>query len=274
VIKTSLINTNLQESIVRAHLDESELQETVDLHLCESIGSTNDFVMSCASGYPAGYVVCAANHQTEGRGRNGRQWQSPANSNIYMSVGCQLSGVSIASLGGLSLACGVSIANVINGLGVQPQLKWPNDILVSGKKLAGILIESRIKNNDAFVVIGLGLNVDMPERMSGEIDQPWTDLRSSIVGSENEFDNNWLVAQLILAIVSTCNIYRVAGITPFLESWSKYDVLKGQNVWVQSQGRMCGAKVIGINDDCSLKVEMGGCEKSLYAADVKIKLQK
>jgi BirA family transcriptional regulator, biotin operon repressor / biotin---[acetyl-CoA-carboxylase] ligase len=274
VIKTSLINTNLQECLVRAHLVNSRLRNTVDIHLCDSVGSTNDFVMSRASESLMDYLVCVANHQTEGRGRNGRQWQSPANSNIYMSVGCQLSGVSASSLSGLSLACGVSIANVVNELGVQPQLKWPNDILVSGKKLAGILIETRIKGSEVFVVIGLGLNVDMPDREAQEIDQPWTDLRSSIIGLSNELDNNRLVSQLILAIVSTCNIYQQDGIGSFLEDWSRYDILKGEDVWVHTRGRKDLARVIGVNEDCSLKVEMGGYEKNIYAADVKIKLKK
>ena len=274
MIKASLINSNLQERLVREYLAESELQDTVDLHLCESVGSTNDFVMSHANKSSISYLACVANHQTEGRGRNGRQWQSPANSNIYLSVGCHLPEVSISSLGGLSLACGASIADVINGLGVQPQLKWPNDILVSGKKLAGILVETRIKGGNVFVVIGLGLNIDMPDKVAQEIDQPWTDLRSSVVGADNELDNNKLVAQLILAIISTCNVYKKSGITPFLEAWSKYDILKGQDVWVHEKGKVFDASVISINDDCSLKVEMGGCEKNLYAADVKIKLQK
>jgi len=274
VIEVSLINNNLQERLVREHLAENEIQDTVDLHLCESISSTNDFVMSHANKSSISYLACVANHQTEGRGRNGRQWQSPANSNVYMSVGCHLPEVSVASLGCLSLACGASIADVLNGLGVQPQLKWPNDILVSGKKLAGILVETRIKGGNVFVVIGLGLNINMPDRVAQEIDQPWTDLRSSVVDPDNDLDNNWLVAQLILAIISTCKVYKKSGIAPFLKAWSKYDVLKAQDVWVYEKGKMSDASVISINDDCSLKVEMGGCEKNLYAADVKIKLQK
>ena len=194
MIKTSLMNGNLQEQLVRELLDKSELQNTVDLHLCETVSSTNDFVMSRLGASSTDYLVCVANHQTEGRGRNGRQWQSPADSNIYMSVGYKMSGVSASVLSCLSLACGVSIANVVNELGIQSQLKWPNDILVSGKKLAGILIETRIKRDDIFVVIGLGLYVDMPDRVSQEIDQPWTDLHSSMAGESITFYNNLMLS--------------------------------------------------------------------------------
>ena len=274
MIKTSLSNGNLQEPRVQAHLVDGELKNTVDLYLCDSVDSTNDFVMSRVHRFLDGYLVCVANHQTHGRGRNGRQWQSPENSNIYMSVGFQMTEVSASSLSGLSLACGVSIANVVNGLGVLPQLKWPNDILVLGKKLAGVLIETRIKGPELSVVIGLGLNVSMSDKAATLIDQPWTDLHSNDVSLSDGHDNNWLVAQLILSLVETCNIYKRDGIQPFLKDWSKYDILKGQDVLVLANGEEDRARVIGLNNDCSLRVEVGGCEKNIYAADVKIKLHK
>ena len=274
MIKGSSSNSDLQEAIIRAHLINSELHSTVDLRLCDSIGSTSDFVMSNLVGSSDDYLVCVANHQTDGRGRNGRQWYSPANSNIYMSVGYQLPGEYASSLGCLSLACGVAIANVVSQLGIKPQLKWPNDILVLRKKLAGILIDTRIKGREITVVIGLGLNVAMPDKTEDVIDQPWTDLRSSIVGSSAEIDDNWLVAKLITSLVSACNVYKKEGIKSFLKDWSKYDVLKGQDVWVQANGGEERARVIGLNKDCSLRIDVGGSEKSIYAADVKIKLKK
>ena len=273
MIKTSSSNSDLQEALIRAHLVNSEVQGAIDLRLCDSIGSTSDFVMSNAVNSSDDYLVCVANHQTDGRGRNGRQWYSPANSNIYMSVGCQLPDEYLSSLGGLSIACGVSIAKVISELGVKPQLKWPNDILVLGKKLAGILIETRIKGREITVVIGLGLNVAMPDKTEDLIGQPWTDLRSSIIGKSAEFDNNWLIAKLIMSLVSAYNMYKQDGIKSFLKDWTKYDVLKGQDVVVQANGREERARVIGLNNDCSLRVEVGGCEKSIYAADVKIKFK-
>jgi len=274
VIKNSSFNSRPQEHLVRSYLNEAILSKTVDLHMCESIGSTNDYVMSQATESAAGYQVCMANHQTGGRGRNGRQWLSPANSNIYMSVGCQISGQDLSLLSGLSLACGVSIARVIDELGVQLELKWPNDILVSGKKLAGILIETRIKSNNVIVVVGLGLNVNMPDCEAQNIDQPWTDLKSSMLHTNNEWDINLLVSKLIVAIASACDSYQQTGMESFLEDWSKYDILQGNEVWVCIEKREVLAKVIGINDDCSLKVEMNGCVKNIYAADVKIKLKK
>ena len=274
MIKTSSSKSNLQGDLIRAQLINSKLHGTIDLRLCDSIGSTSDFVMSNAVSSSNDYLVCVANHQTEGRGRNGRQWHSPANSNIYMSVGYQLSGECASSLGGLSLACGVSIAKVVSQLGVQPQLKWPNDILVSGRKLAGILVETRIKGREIIVVIGLGLNVAMPDITEDLIDQPWTDLRSNIFDTSVELDKNRLVAKLIMSLVSACNVFNQEGIKPFLKDWSKYDVLKGQDVWVQANGREECARVIGLNEDCSLRVDVAGYEKSIYAADVKIKLKK
>lgn len=270
MIKKNLPGSRLQEQLVRSYLGEV----TVDLHVCETIGSTNDYVMSHSDASGAGYLACVANHQTEGRGRNGRRWQSPANSNIYLSVGCAFLGQNLSSLSGLSLACGVSIARIINGLGVCPQLKWPNDILVSGKKLAGILIETRIKGGSVFVVVGLGLNVDMTDCEAENIDQPWTDLKSCVPSGSDDFDINWLVSRLITVIVSACNVFQQTGIKSFLEDWSKYDILRGKEVWVCAGGQEILGRVIGVNEDCSLRVEMEGCEEDIYAADVKIKLKR
>lgn len=266
-------DSRLQEQLVRSYLNDSFLLNSVDLHVCETLGSTNDYVMSRSDTFGTGYLACVANHQTEGRGRNGRQWQSPAGSNIYLSIGCSFTGQNLSSLSGLSLACGVSIASVLNRLGVRLQLKWPNDILVSEKKLAGILIETRIKGSSVFVVVGLGLNVDMSDVEAQDIDQPWTDLKSSMPIENGSVDNNWLVSQLIIAIVSACNTFQQTGIQPFIEDWLKYDILIGKEVWVCAGEREVLARVIGINEDCSLKVEMEESQEDVYAADVKIKLK-
>lgn len=274
MIKKLSADCRLKEAQVRSYLEECFLPKNTSFHVCESVGSTNDYVMSRMDECGAGYLVCVADHQTDGRGRNGRKWQSPAGSNIYMSTGFKFSGCNLSLLSGLSLACGVSIARFIDTLGIHPQLKWPNDILVSGRKLAGILIETRIKAGRVFVVVGLGLNVDMSDCEAQEIDQPWTDLKSSAPHTSGGFDNNWLVSQLISALTSACECYQQTGMELFLQDWSKYDVLQGREIWVHVDEQELLAKVIGINDDCSLSVEVDGQKKNIYAADVKIKLKK
>ena len=145
MIKNVSANSCLQEQQIRSYLGKDLTPLNMSLHVCESVDSTNDYVMSRLHGHKLDYLVCAAGQQTNGRGRNGRRWQSPAGSNIYMSIGVEFSECNLSLLNGLSLACGVSVARFIDKLGVYPQLKWPNDILVSGEKLAGLQLKRKSK---------------------------------------------------------------------------------------------------------------------------------
>ncbi|MFM8454948.1 MAG: biotin--[acetyl-CoA-carboxylase] ligase [Gammaproteobacteria bacterium] len=148
----------------------------------DCIDSTNQFLLDqkasleaeAAQGHFKGYALCLADQQTAGRGRLGRLWQSPPGLNIYLSISYFLkseqSRLEATQIPDLSLEIGEKIINVLEGLGVQGlSLKWPNDVYLNQKKLAGILIETR-RN---YVVLGIGLNVG---KNNLEIDQPWTDL--------------------------------------------------------------------------------------------------
>src|SRR5690606_4226150 len=124
-----------------------------------------------------GVAVLLAERQTAGRGRRGRHWASPLAANLYLSASRRYGG-GLARLGGLSLAAGTAVAEALRALGASGvQLKWPNDLVIGGRKLGGLLVEgSGEPAGAARAVVGLGLNVRMPETEGGRIDQPWTDL--------------------------------------------------------------------------------------------------
>lgn len=125
----------------------------------EECASTND--EAAARLADPGVRAVAARHQTAGRGRAGRSWHSPTGTGLYLSwIGRPDFS---QSLGGLvPLMAAVSVADVCNGLGVSVQLKWPNDVLVNGRKLAGILCEARGTPHAWTVVVGVGLNLHCP----------------------------------------------------------------------------------------------------------------
>lgn len=135
------------------------------LILIDEVGSTNDLVLELGrSGAPHGAAV-AARRQTAGRGRRGHGWASPEG-NLYLSVLLRPS-VAPSRLPGLAAACGLGVLEAVSALHPlnEPQLKWPNDLLANGRKLAGVLVEtSRDAGGTTFAVCGVGLNVESAPR--------------------------------------------------------------------------------------------------------------
>lgn len=133
---------------------------TTHEHLDE-VDSTNDEVRRrVQDGGPAGLVV-TADVQTAGRGRQGREWLGVAGGSLAMSVGI---GVPARGATLVPLAAGLAVGDMLRRRGLTPQLKWPNDALVGGRKLAGILAERhRLDDRTDFLVVGIGVNVDWRE---------------------------------------------------------------------------------------------------------------
>ncbi|MGE2816914.1 biotin--[acetyl-CoA-carboxylase] ligase [Mycobacterium heidelbergense] len=162
---------------LRQPLDEAALRADLigtglgwrQLDVVEQTGSTNaDLLARAASGVDVAGAVLIAEHQTAGRGRHGRGWSASPRAQITMSVGVSVVDVPTAGWGWLSLATGVAVvdavAPVLDAAGVQAGLKWPNDVVAGGGKLAGILAEVA----KPVVVIGLGLNVTQaPDEVDG-----------------------------------------------------------------------------------------------------------
>ena len=142
------------------------------------ISSTNDFVAQSLQKKSQSGVVCLAEMQSAGRGRRGRTWLSPAAGTFYGSVGWVFNeGFQVVE--GLSLAIGVAVIQALNTCGVEGlQLKWPNDIVWQGKKLGGILIEMNAEvGGSCQVVVGVGVNLALPQTVKTQIDQEVTDLQ-------------------------------------------------------------------------------------------------
>ncbi|MCO7225019.1 bifunctional biotin--[acetyl-CoA-carboxylase] ligase/biotin operon repressor BirA [Pleionea sp. CnH1-48] len=213
-------------------IEHNDLYKRLSSIFCEhnqiliftDIASTNRYLstMKVDSAEP---YLCVAEYQSEGRGRRGREWHSPFARNIYMSLRCRLP-VSIHELSGLSLTVGCSIAESLKTAGVSDiQLKWPNDLRLYSKKVGGILIETISSNmNSTDIVIGVGLNWDMPD--NNVIDQPWinikpfstTQLRGELIGS------------VITKIWNDLVLFSEKGFGEFKEKWDSYDEYSGKTV--------------------------------------------
>lgn len=189
-------------------------------HVHSVIDSTNQFLMDRMGQLPSG-AMCVAEYQEAGRGRRGRQWCSPFGSNIYFSLYWRLE-AGIAAAMGLSLVVGMVLADVLTECGVPDvKVKWPNDIYVQDKKLAGILVEMTGQAGDAaHLIIGIGLNVMMSEQEGKSIDQAWTSV--SQCGTQ-PISRNVLVAKMGSALINALKIYEKQGLSAFIDRWASLD---------------------------------------------------
>lgn len=217
-----------------------------------TVGSTNAEAMRLAQEGADRYLILAE-HQTQGRGRRGRVWVSPLGANIYFSMVVSFQ-MGIAALEGLSLAVALHIVRAlemegVTGLGV----KWPNDILLEGRKLAGILLEvCGDLAGPCKVVIGLGINIRMPMSASAQIDQPYTDLATHF---SRPPDRNKIVATVIDQLSQGLERFKVSGFAPLQSWWDSLDVYRNGMVEVRAGSNVVEGRVLGVSNTGALILE-------------------
>lgn len=239
-----------------------------DLQVTWSTVSTNTELLRC-SAPPRGSRVLLAERQTGGRGRRGRDWASPLAAHIYLSVLRGFPG-GLAQLGGLSLVAGVAVAEAQRGLGhAQVQLKWPNDLVVDGRKLGGLLVEGGGEfAGPARAVIGIGLNVHMPPAFAERIDQPWTDL-DQLAGEPVQ--RNAVATAVLAALLPALEQFEAEGLAPFLSRYAALDSLAGREVRVELGGAWQDGRALGLAEDGALRVEIEGREQPVHAGEVSVR---
>lgn len=192
----------------------------------DEIASTNGFILKHAEELDSG-DICVAEYQSAGRGRRGRTWVSPYGCHLYFSMYWQFP-QGMAQAMGLSLVVACSIVKVLEQLNVdEVGVKWPNDIYLAGKKLAGVLIEmSGQTDNECNLVIGIGLNMAMSEQHGKSIDQAWSDL-TSLTSMPRKTQ---LLTLLQKQLQQDLSLFQESGLTPFLSRWEDADLFIGQQI--------------------------------------------
>ena len=269
-----LLNFNddfLDSSIIEGQLSAMCRHKNVYLRTFDLIESTNDFLVSEKTD-SSEIAVVMAEMQTRGRGRRGKFWESPFGSNIYMSIKWSFDPREV-SPSGLSLVVGMAIVKALEVNGLRDvKLKWPNDLIVSDKKIGGILTEIKTGvANELLAVIGLGINFKMPAVSGKNIDQPWTDMcREANV----RINRNEVVACLINTILSYLEEFRILGFDAFWKSWSEIDFLKDKNGMVSTKDGELLAKFDGINNQGALKIITDTGDKlTLHSGEVSVRVK-
>ena len=248
----------LDEGFIRNHIDQQRMDAIHAIDLCHSVASTNDVVASrLLEGLPGAYF-CLAEQQTAGRGRRGRKWISPYGRNIYLSYSWHFE-QGVAALEGLSLAVGLGVAKALEKNGVASVgLKWPNDILIDGKKIGGILIElSGDAAGACQVIVGIGVNVHMELEHGNEIDQDWTSI--TLLGQEPQLGRNEIAGSIINELLVIMDEFERSGFACFKEDWQAKDYFNGKEVvlMIGEQTLQGTAHGIAANGALLLKTEGG-----------------
>ncbi|MCW9004003.1 MAG: biotin--[acetyl-CoA-carboxylase] ligase [Gammaproteobacteria bacterium] len=258
---------------IRSQLGRDRLYQPDDLVIFDCIDSTNEWALSQCCKDVNLPRACFAEQQVKGRGRKDRIWYSPYAQNIYMSLVREFN-TQITQLSGLSMVVGICIVRTLSDFGIKAGLKWPNDVYIGLAKVAGILIETRIKpGTNGCAVIGVGLNYDMADVSSAQIETPWTDLLKE-AGDNCKLDRNLVAGKMLNEIMSGCDFFEESGFEGFRDEWTRYDLCVGKMLDIHHDKGVSRGQYLGINENGALMAQVDGCQKVFYAADVSIRMKK
>jgi len=245
----------------------SPLAQSVRVEVVEQTGSTNSDLLARLASLEQPLLL-AAESQLAGRGRAGRSWLSEPGCSLTFSVAWPFE-QSPQALLGLPLAVGVALAHSLLALDVPVQLKWPNDVLKHGKKLAGVLVETASHRQKTWAVIGIGLNLVMPGELETQIGHSVADAAWLA-----QMDRNRLLATLLNHLVPGLVQFGQSGFTGFVEKWNALHAYAGQRVNLIDQGQIVAQGVaLGVNaQGCLLLQDDHGATRPVMVGDVSLRI--
>ena len=218
-----------------------------DIHVVPKITSTTEYVLVVGNhpGQPG--TVCFAEYQTQGKGRRERTWRAPFASGLLCSMTWRLN-AGFSALAGLSLVIGLSLYQALKHYGVGEGLgvKWPNDLVYRGKKVAGVLTEFRGEGcGETHVVISFGINIAVPKQFMTDVTFPWTDVSQMMISPSP--DRNVIAAQVLTQLVPNLVTFEQHGFGAFLADWQAADAALGKSVKLLGLGQDTFGVVEGVN---------------------------
>ncbi|ELY4609716.1 bifunctional biotin--[acetyl-CoA-carboxylase] ligase/biotin operon repressor BirA [Cronobacter turicensis] len=251
----------LNESFIHSHI------KTGSVTVLPVIDSTNQYLLDRLSELESG-DACIAEYQQAGRGRRGRKWFSPFGANLYLSMYWRLEQGPAAAVG-LSLVIGIVMAEVLHELGAdQVRVKWPNDLYLNDRKLAGILVELTGKTGDAAqIVIGAGINLAMRQVESDIVNQGWINLQEAGI----KVDRNELAVRLIEKLRASLREFEQEGLAPFLARWEKLDNFIHRQVKLIIGEREIYGISRGIDNQGALLLEQNGIIKPWVGGEISLR---
>ena len=230
-------------------------------------GSTNADLLARAA-HLVRTTALIAGLQTAGRGRAGRNWLS-AEGSLTFSLAWKFQRP-LHALAGLPLAVGVALAETLARHGVLVQLKWPNDLLKDGAKLAGVLIETQSAHDgQLWAVVGVGLNLHLPDELEARIGRP-----AASAPWLAAMDRDTLVASLLAGLAGMLAQFEQAGFAPFAARWNRLHAWQGIAVSVIDRGvTITEGVAAGVDDSGALLLDGAAGRVAIVAGDVSLRTQ-
>jgi BirA family biotin operon repressor/biotin-[acetyl-CoA-carboxylase] ligase len=235
-----------------------------------AVGSTNDVAASIAESGPSDGAVVIADAQTAGRGRRGREWFSPAGSGLYVSIVLDIPRTSpdpARATGLLTLAAGVALSEAVEVCtGVRAEIKWPNDLLIHGRKIAGILAEGVTSATDlTSIVLGYGINL-APASFPPELRERASSLETEL---GRPIDRGLLCVESLLAVARRRDDLVAGRFDAILDAWrARAPGSRGARVaWRSESGPRSGVTT-GIDEQGALLVRTADGVERILAGEV------
>ncbi|BAU49924.1 biotin--acetyl-CoA-carboxylase ligase [Sulfurifustis variabilis] len=239
------------------------------LEVLETVDSTNRYLIQRASALVSG-SVCLSETQTQGRGRRGRGWLATPYRNLLLSMAWRFD-AGPATVAAFGLAAGLALLEALEEYGARGiGLKWPNDVVWRGRKLAGLLADVQGEAaGPALVVLGAGINCRLGAREAEGIDQPWVDLEE-VLGST--IDRNRLAALVIGRLHDACRTFGARGFGPFRQNWERRHVYHGQSVRLMTASATIAGTVAGVDSGGALRlIDARGDERVYHAGEISLR---
>ena len=243
-------------------------QAGIAVEVVPETGSTNADLLARAALLDAPLLL-VAEHQSAGRGRAGRSWLSSPEGSLTFSLAWKFDGGPQA-LTGLPLAIGVALAEALGALGQPVQLKWPNDLLKDGDKLAGILVETQsAPGGGTWTVIGIGLNLLMPDEMEARLGRsaaglPWL----------ARMERDALMAALLDGLATALAEFSACGFAAFAARWNLRHAWQGETVVLLDNGVVRHeGRAAGVDDSGRLLLDTGDGRITVMAGDVSLRVK-
>ncbi|WP_016834872.1 biotin--[acetyl-CoA-carboxylase] ligase [Herbaspirillum lusitanum] len=278
--ETSLATTISAQRIAALIASSSnDNAKTVAVEVVAETGSTNADLLARVTAVDGARLVApvllVAESQTAGRGRAGRPWQTSKTSALTFSLAWKF-GRPLHALIGLPLAVGVALAEALGIFGIDVELKWPNDVLRDGAKLAGILIETAQDKGagaagiaGTWTVIGIGVNLTMPPDLQQRIGRAVADVSELLT-----HDRERLLAILLSALSDALADFDARGFTHFVARWNRLHAYTGRAVRILDDGRMLHEGVaVGVDEQGCFLMDTASGRVAVTAGDVSLRLR-
>jgi len=257
----------LDADVIRANLTRLTSAWIRNLRIYRVVGSTNAALMGLAADGSVEGEVHLAELQVSGRGRRGRSWYSPFGSNLALTLGFAANRPA-SRLGGLSLVVGLAVVDALEQHGIAGlSLKWPNDILLNGAKLGGVLIEIASAGGRSELIVGIGLNIRLSPAFRDVLDQAVADL----MDARATVDRNGIAACVISSVCEFVAEFQRLGFPPFRQAFEHRHHYHQQECQILQGREVIQGRVDGVDEDGALLLRTASGVTACHGGEVSLR---